>query len=174
MNSFLYVNYPSWIHPEIFPGIPFLHFVRWYGLMYVFAFVFAYIILNCQRKEGLLDEKGYKASEDDVLSFIATGFIFLLIGARIFACLVYTPSGKYLRAPWLIFWPFDEEMHFTGLAGMSYHGGFIGGLFGMIFWCKKNKKPLMKWILMNLKSFRMSLKQISTKLFLLRRVSTNV
>lgn len=146
MNSLLYIQYPSWIKPEIFPGVPFLHFVRWYGLMYVFAFVFAYMILNKQRKEGLLDAKGYKASEDDILSFIATGFIFLLIGARIFACLVYTPSGKYWRAPWLIFWPFDEQMHFTGLAGMSYHGGFIGGLLGMIFWCKKNKKPFMKWM----------------------------
>mgnify|MGYP006779695989 FL=1 len=42
MNSLLYVNYPSWIHPEIIPGVSFL---RWYGLMYVFAFAFAYLFL---------------------------------------------------------------------------------------------------------------------------------
>ncbi len=146
MNFLLYVNYPDWIHPEIFPSVPALHFLRWYGLMYVFAFAFAYLILNIQRKEGLLDSAKAKVSEDEVLSFISTGFIFLLIGARIFACLIYTPGGKYLRAPWLIFWPFDEQMNFTGFEGMSYHGGFVGGLIGMIFWCKKNKKPLLKWM----------------------------
>lgn len=143
MSSLLYVNYPSWIHPEIIPGLGFL---RWYGLMYVFAFGFAYWILSKQHKEGLLDTAKEKATEDEILSFIATGFIFLLIGARIFACLVYTPSGKYLRAPWLIFWPFDEGMHFTGFAGMSYHGGAIGGFLGVVYWCKKHKKPLMKWM----------------------------
>ena len=47
MNSLLYVNYPSWIHPEIIPGVSFL---RWYGLMYVFAFAFAYLILKIQFK----------------------------------------------------------------------------------------------------------------------------
>ena len=146
MSLPLFIQYPSWISPEIIPGIAALRFFRWYGLMYVFAFAFAYLILNQQRKEGLLDSKNVKVSEDEVLSFIATGFIFLIIGARIFACLVYTPSGKYWRAPWLIFWPFDEQMNFTGLAGMSYHGGFIGGLLGMIFWCRRHKKPFLKWV----------------------------
>lgn len=146
MNQFLYINYPSWITPEIFPSIPFLGFLRWYGLMYVFAFCFAYLILKMQLKEGLLNSINSKATEDEVLSFISTGFIFLLIGARIAACLIYTPSGKYLKAPWLIFWPFDEQMNFTGLAGMSYHGGVVGGFLGIVFWCKKNKKSLFQWM----------------------------
>jgi phosphatidylglycerol:prolipoprotein diacylglycerol transferase len=47
--------------------------------------------------------------------------------------------------PWLIFWPFQNGK-FTGLAGMSYHGGFIGGLIGMVFWCWRHKAPYMKWI----------------------------
>ncbi|MBQ9630255.1 MAG: prolipoprotein diacylglyceryl transferase, partial [Treponema sp.] len=34
----------------------------------------------------------------------------------------------------------------TGLAGMSYHGGFIGGLLGMIFWCRKNKRNIFQWV----------------------------
>lgn len=146
MSSFLYLNYPSWIKPEVIPGIPALGFLRWYGLMYVFAFAFAYYILFKQYKEGALDSKGIKTTEDDILSFISTGFIFLLIGARIFACLIYTPSGKYWKQPWLIFWPFDENMNFTGLAGMSYHGGFIGGFIGMLVWCKKHKRPFYKWM----------------------------
>ena len=143
--NFLYINYPSWIHPEIFPNIKFLGLLRWYGLMYVFAFGFAYLILKKESKEGALDTPDYKATEDDVFSFIATGIVFLLIGARIFSTLVYDTSGLYWKKPWLIFWPFTNG-HFTGLAGMSYHGGFIGGFLGMIVWCLTHKKPLWKWI----------------------------
>ena len=145
----LYINYPSWIHPEIFPDVPLLSLLRWYGLMYIFAFGTAFFILKKLLREGALDSVSSdgtlrKATEDDIFSFIATGIVFLLIGARVFSTLVYDTSGIYLKKPWLIFWPFQNGK-FTGLAGMSYHGGFIGGLFGMIFWCWKNKVPFFKW-----------------------------
>lgn len=146
MTNFLYINYPSWIHPVIFPNVPVLGLIRWYGLMYIFAFATAYFVLSKLRKEGALDTSNYKASEDDLFSFIAFGIVFLLIGARVFSTLVYDTSGDYWKKPWLIFWPFDSDGHFTGLAGMSYHGGFIGGLFGMILWCIIHKKPMWKWI----------------------------
>lgn len=142
----LYINYPSWIHPEIFPGIPVLRLLRWYGLMYIFAFGTAFWILKKLLKEGSLDSPSQTTSEDDIFSFIATGIIFLLIGARVFSTLVYDTSGVYYKKPWLIFWPFNSAGNFTGLAGMSYHGGFIGGLLGMIFWCKRHKRPCLKWI----------------------------
>ncbi|MGI5070381.1 prolipoprotein diacylglyceryl transferase [Treponema pectinovorum] len=147
----LYINYPSWIKPEIFPGVPILGLIRWYGLMYIFAFGTAFLILKKLMKEGSLDftrKDGtlVKTTEDDIFSFIATGIVFLLVGARIFSTLVYDTSGIYYQKPWLIFWPFSSTGQFTGLAGMSYHGGFIGGLLGMIFWCKKNKRPTLKWI----------------------------
>ena len=129
----LYINYPSWIHPEIFPGVPFLGLLRWYGLMYVFAFGTAFLVLSKLVKEGALNTPDYTVNEDDLFGFFATGIIFLLIGARIFSTLIYDTSGLYWKKPWLIFWPFDEAGNFTGLAGMSYHGGFVGGLLGMIF-----------------------------------------
>ena len=143
---FLYINYPSWIHPEIFPNIPILGLLRWYGLMYVFAFGTAFLILKKVMKEGMLNTDSFTAAEDDIFSFIATGIVFLLIGARVFSAFVYDTSGIYKRMPWLIFWPFDSRGHFTGLAGMSYHGGFIGGLIGMIVWCLRRKQPVFKWI----------------------------
>lgn len=148
MGLQLYIQYPSWIHPEIFPGVPVLGLIRWYGLMYIFAFGTAFFVLKRLLKEGALDSisaDGTKATEDDIFSFIATGIVFLLIGARVFSTLVYDTSGIYWKKPWLIFWPFQNG-RFTGLAGMSYHGGFIGGLLGMIFWCWRHKKPLWKWI----------------------------
>ena len=142
----LFINYPSWIHPEIFPGIPFLSAVRWYGLMYVFAFATAYFVFKKQVAEGALDTKDYKANEDDIFSFFACGILFLIAGARIFYTLVYDTSGFYRSHPWLIFWPFDEAGTFTGLSGMSYHGGFIGGFIGMLVWCLVKKKPFLKWM----------------------------
>lgn len=145
--NLLYINYPSWIKPEIFPGVPFLGILRWYGLMYVFAFGTAYYVLKKIFNEGALDSNSaeQKTTEDDLANFIITGIIFLLIGARIFSTLVYDTSGKYLKMPQLIFWPFDESGHFTGLAGMSYHGGVIGGALGMLVWCKTHKRPFLKW-----------------------------
>ena len=78
----LYLDYPSWITPEIFPRVPVLGLIRWYGLMYVFAFTTAFLILRKEQREGALDGEGYRASEDDIFSFIAWGIVFLLLGVR--------------------------------------------------------------------------------------------
>lgn len=146
-NFLLYINYPSFIHPEIFPGLPFLGLLRWYGLMYIFAFGTAFCVLKKQMREGLLDTPESKATEDEVYSYIAFGIVFLLMGARIFSTLVYDTSGLYFKKPWLIFWPFDTvTKQFTGLAGMSYHGGVIGGFLGILIWTLHHKKPVWKWI----------------------------
>lgn len=150
---FLYLKYPDWITPSIFPDVKALSLLRWYGLMYVFAFGTAYYILKKVSKEGALNHGNYKITEDDLFSFLGTGIIFLLLGARIGSTLIYNqydPSDptsiNYWTHPWLIFWPFDRDFNFTGFAGMSYHGGFIGGLIGMIVWCKRHKQPISKWI----------------------------
>ena len=143
---FLYINYPSWIHPQIFPGVKFIGLLRWYGLMYAFAFATAYLLLRKVFREGALETPGQKTTEDDLFSFIFTGIIFLLVGARVFSTLIYDTSGLYRHKPWLIFWPFDGAGHFTGFSGMSYHGGFIGGLLGIIVWCKKKKRSIPQWI----------------------------
>lgn len=138
---FLALTYPSFLHPEVIPGFPFL---RWYALMYLVAFGIAYFLFTKQIKNGELKFKSGKVmDEDTVSSFFLFGIAGLLLGARIASCLIYDDTIYYLTHPWMIFWPFDENMHFTGLAGMSYHGGFIGGLLGMIVWCKVKKYELL-------------------------------
>ena len=89
---FLYINYPSWIHPEIFPGVKSLGLLRWYGLMYAVAFGTAYFILRKVAKDGALDSDTYKITEDDLFSFLATGILWLLIGARVGSTLIYDTS----------------------------------------------------------------------------------
>lgn len=138
---FLAVNYPSWIHPEIIPGF----ILRWYGLMYLFAFMTAYFLYSYQVKHNefkLYSKSSKDMTKEDVTDVFIWGIAGLLLGARLFGTLVYNPE-IYLKAPWLIFWPFAKDgagkLILVGLQGMSYHGGFIGGFLGVLFWAKKYK-----------------------------------
>ena len=139
------IQYPSWMRPEIIPGFPFL---RWYGLMYIVAFSIAYMLFKIQVKKGELQK--YSKSEktitdEDILDFFTWSLLGLMIGARIFATLVYEPTWLYWQKPWLIFWPFSESREWTGLQGMSYHGGFIGCFLGAFLWTKRHKQDFFAW-----------------------------
>jgi phosphatidylglycerol:prolipoprotein diacylglycerol transferase len=57
------------------------------------------------------------------------------LGARLFSTIIYETSDIYIRQPWLIFWPFRNGQ-FTGLMGMSYHGGAFCGLLAVIIYSK--------------------------------------
>lgn len=131
----LYINFPGWLKPEIIPGLP----VRWYGLMYLVAFAIAFYLFKFQVRKNEID-----ASEDDVVNFIFWTIIGLLVGARVFAALVYDTTGLYRAKPWLIFWPFYNG-RFTGLQGMSYHGGVLGALAGYLIYCKVKKFNVLLW-----------------------------
>jgi len=125
-----YVQYPKWIRPEVIPGFPF----HWYGLMYLIAFLITYLLFRHQLKTEKL-----QISDDDAVNIFFWAILGLLIGARVFATVVYDPAGFYLRKPWLIFWPFNEQMKLVGLQGMSYHGGLIGAVIAGAIYCRVKK-----------------------------------
>jgi phosphatidylglycerol:prolipoprotein diacylglycerol transferase len=100
--------------------------MRWYGVMYIVAFGIAYFLYRRQVRE-----RHFPMSDDDLSGMFVYCILCLILGARIFSTLVYESDDYYRRQPWLIFWPFRDG-HFTGLMGMSYHGGAIGGTFGII------------------------------------------
>ncbi|RKX79550.1 MAG: prolipoprotein diacylglyceryl transferase [Spirochaetes bacterium] len=131
-----YIYYPDWIKPEIIPGLP----LRWYGLMYLVAFAITFYLFRYQVKEHKLDIK-----DDHVVNFFFWGIIGLLLGARIFAALIYDPTGRYIRNPLLIFWPFDENFRFVGLQGMSYHGGLLGAIVAIVIYSRIKKFDLFDW-----------------------------
>ena len=131
----LFINFPTWLKPEIIPGLP----VRWYGLMYLVAFAITFYLFKYQVKERKLD-----VTEDDSVNFIFWTIIGLLIGARVFAALVYDTSGLDRAKPWLIFWPFYNG-RFVGLQGMSYHGGVLGAIAGYVIYCKVKKFDILLW-----------------------------
>jgi len=125
----LAVNFPSWLKPEIFPGLP----VRWYGLMYLVAFGVAYLLYRRQVRE-----RKFPMTEDQLSGLFFWGILCLVLGARIFATLVYETSNIYRREPWRIFWPFQNGQ-FTGLSGMSYHGGAIGGMLAIVVYSLRHR-----------------------------------
>ncbi|AEF83613.1 prolipoprotein diacylglyceryl transferase [Treponema primitia ZAS-2] len=120
----LAVQFPPWLTPEIIPGFPF----RWYGLMYIVAFGIAFLLYRKQVRE-----RNFPMSEDELSGIYFWGILALLLGARIFSTMVYETRDIYRRQPWLVFWPFQNG-RFTGLQGMSYHGGVIGGALATIIY----------------------------------------
>ena len=132
----LYLTYPQWLSPVIIPGLP----LRWYGLMYLAAFATAYVLFVRQLKERKIDY-----DPDTVVNMFFWAIVGLLVGARIFATTIYDPTGFYLRRPWLIFWPFDEQMRFTGIQGMSYHGGLVGAVVGIVAYLRYKKIDVLDW-----------------------------
>jgi phosphatidylglycerol:prolipoprotein diacylglycerol transferase len=118
----LAIPFPSWLKPEVIPGLP----IRWYGVMYIVAFSIAYLLYRRQVRE-----RRFPMTEDQLYGMFFYCVLCLLLGARIFSTLVYETDDYYRRQPWLILWPFRDG-RFTGFAGMSYHGGAIGGAIGII------------------------------------------
>jgi phosphatidylglycerol:prolipoprotein diacylglycerol transferase len=94
--------------------------------MYLVAFGVAFLVYRKQ-----VQERNFPMTDDDLSGMFFWCILGLLLGARVFATLVYETSDIYRRQPWLIFWPFRNGQ-FTGLMGMSYHGGAIGGTIGII------------------------------------------
>jgi len=102
--------------------------------MYLVAFGITYVLFRFQVKRESLE-----ISDDDIVNIFFWTILGLLLGARLFAALVYDPTGYYLQKPWKIFWPFDEQMNLVGLQGMSYHGGLIGAVIGGFTYCRIKK-----------------------------------
>ncbi|MCL2443906.1 MAG: prolipoprotein diacylglyceryl transferase [Treponema sp.] len=122
----LSIPFPSWLKPEIIEGFP----VRWYGVMYIFAFATAFLLYRKQVKE-----RRFPMSDDNLSSLFFWGILALLLGARLFSTLIYHTDNTYWTKPWLIFWPFNSDGSF-GLQGMSYHGGAFLGLIAVIIYAK--------------------------------------
>lgn len=99
--------------------------IRWYGLMYVIAFLLTYYYGQWRIK----NEKTHLTVKDldDLLVWSTLG---LIIGSRIFNAVFYYPS-YYLAKPW--------ELFFIWKGGMSYFGGLAGLAFSVFYFAKKKK-----------------------------------
>ncbi len=138
------LQFPTWIKPEIIPGLP----LRWYGLMYVVAFAISWLLFNYESKR-----RGAPWTAEESEGWFFWAILGLIVGARIFGTLVYYDSAidyashpeiiDYRAEPWMVFWPFDRSMRFSGFQGMSYHGGFFGLIVATLIYCRAKR---LSWL----------------------------
>jgi phosphatidylglycerol:prolipoprotein diacylglycerol transferase len=114
---------PQHIDPVIFQIGSFK--LQYYGLMYIVAFGFTYGLVI----HRLGREKRFTVTRQQVGDLTTFAILGLMIGARLGYVLFYNLS-YYAKHPLEIVLPFNfsNGVSFTGISGMSYHGGLIGVL----------------------------------------------
>lgn len=120
------------IHPQFDPVIVSLGpvAVRWYGLMYVVAFI-AFVMLSKLRVRRGLTRELVESDIDDLLLY---GVLGVILGGRLGYVLFYKPD-YYLSHP--------VEILQVWAGGLSFHGGFLGVLLAVAFFCWRRGK---RWI----------------------------
>ncbi|MFO8164929.1 MAG: prolipoprotein diacylglyceryl transferase [Thermodesulfobacteriota bacterium] len=116
------LNYPT-IDPTIVKIGP-IH-IRWYGVMYILAFLASYFLVKYQiRKKRLPIDIN---TVNDLFLFLVIG---LIIGARLGYVIFYN-LPFYLAHPLKLFAVWE--------GGMSFHGGLIGIILCALIFSKKRK-----------------------------------
>ena len=110
--------------------------VRWYGLMYVVAFVLYITLGKLRVRQGL----GQGLESKDVDDMLVWGVFGVILGGRLGYVLFYKP-GYFMDHP--------AEVLQIWTGGMSFHGGFLGVLVAVWLFCKLRHRrwlPTMDFI----------------------------
>ena len=106
--------------------------VRWYGLMYLFAFAQFIVLGRLRIRQVHIAAAGWKKEHlDDMLFY---GVLCVVIGGRLGEVLFYNPAYYFSH-------PADILAVWKG--GMSFHGGFLGVMVAMAIWGRKTGRNLM-------------------------------
>jgi len=132
---FWWHSLPSHMNPVIFSVGSFA--LRWYGMMYIIAFAIVYLLTRYRLDtEKLPFERPYIG---DVLTWAMVGVV---LGGHIGYILFYGTSS-FLADPLGSFIPWSsspEGCHFSGISGMSYHGGVIGVIVALLLFTRSRKR----------------------------------
>lgn len=125
---------PSRIDPVIFAIGDFK--LQYYGMMYLVAFGVTYLLAQYRLKR----EARWQFSPDHLQGLMTAMIVGLIVGARL-GYVVFYNLGYYLAHPLEIILPFSFKngLHFTGISGMSYHGGLICTILGAWWYIRKNR-----------------------------------
>ncbi|MRV71275.1 prolipoprotein diacylglyceryl transferase [Duganella sp. FT92W] len=100
--------------------------IHWYGLMYVLAFALFILLGRVRIKQPHIARQGWTNQHlDDMLFY---GMLGVVLGGRLGEVLFYRPD-YFFHNPLQIFAVWN--------GGMSFHGGFLGVLFAMWLWARK-------------------------------------
>jgi phosphatidylglycerol:prolipoprotein diacylglycerol transferase len=124
--------------------------VHWYGLAYISALIVAFSMAKY-----FIKKDKYPFSDKDLDDLFIWEVLGVIIFSRIVYILVYDPNTSYyMMHPWQMFNPYINGV-FTGIRGMSFHGGVIGFFIGTFMYTKIYKKSF--WKLMDLASLSIPL-----------------
>ncbi|WP_319404819.1 prolipoprotein diacylglyceryl transferase [uncultured Desulfosarcina sp.] len=141
MKDFLYwwQHLPEHMDPVIFQIGSFR--LQYYGLMYIVAFATTYLLASYRIRR----EDRFKIDNEQLQSLLTAMIIGLIVGARLGYVLFYNFS-YYLQRPLEIILPFEFSggIHFTGITGMSYHGGLIGVVVAAVIFVRKNHMEFLR------------------------------
>ena len=131
INTWQYL--PFHINPALFSIGSFQ--LRYYSLMYIVAFVIVYMVTMYRIKT----EK-YEYTSEILQDYLVWAMLGVILGARLGEVFIYN-STYFLHHPLEILLPFSfsNGIKFTGLSGMSYHGGVIGVIIVSIIFFRKRK-----------------------------------
>ena len=104
--------------------------IYWYGIMYLIAFLSAWYVGNLYIKKNIVG-----INRDGFSDLMFYCFLGILIGGRVGYTIFYNFSYT-LENPITIFYLWN--------GGMSFHGGFIGVILAIVYFCKKNKIPFFE------------------------------
>lgn len=105
--------------------------IRWYGLMYVLAFV---LFLHLGRRHlKRRPDLGFSLAELDDLMF--WGILGVVLGGR-FGYVVFYKASYFLAHP--------LEAFYIWQGGMSFHGGFLGVLVAMLWFARKTGRTFFQ------------------------------
>lgn len=142
MESFISIwqNLPSQLSPTLFSIGSFQ--LRYYSLMYIVAFTLVYFLVYYRLKH----EK-YEYTIEIIQDYMVWAMLGVIIGGRLGYVLFYNFS-YYWQHPLEIILPFDfsDGVKFTGLSGMSYHGGLLGVAAVSVYFCLKHKINLWRFM----------------------------
>ncbi len=110
--------------------------VRWYGLMWLVAFAVTWLLLMVRVR--LRENQSLHGLTNNVLGdMVLMSALGGVIGGRLGYALFYDYMF-FSEYPSALVWPFVNG-HFTGISGMSFHGGAIGILCVLFFYAQKYK-----------------------------------
>jgi phosphatidylglycerol:prolipoprotein diacylglycerol transferase len=133
----LWQHIPEHLNPIAF-SVGFFS-IRWYALFFVVGF---FVVLAFCMRSFRPDSSGFNTKEDLVDTLLAM-FIGALIGGRLGYVFLYDPAF-FFESPFRIILPYNAESGWTGLSGMSFHGGLIGAVLVFVFMATRRRFPLWR------------------------------
>jgi len=120
------LQHPQW-NPVALQAGPLA--IHWYGLMYLLAFAFVWLLGRYRIRQGLIPLT--QRHLEDLLFY---GVLGVIVGGRVGYALFYK-FGDFSARPW--------ELLYLWQGGMSFHGGLLGVFVALWLCARKTGQPFL-------------------------------